>query len=243
MYNGQDLNIFVVGKPFSGANTVARIIYGNWRNFKYIDMNYLIDMIYNDFLMVNQHKGQMRRVIKSSVILKNAEFLYRSIGIPEYIASQKLLKLMEYVDNPSSTYRFKRAIWQVMSEFNPNWRTIFVKQRIIERPSNRYIFSHALTQEELNIVDNPVIVYVDTTDIANYQHSYNSSQIISQDDIFDKEYRRFCTFCKKNADFIIYNNDGIKELELQLEDLRKVMEIDRNDEKPIKWYRKSNGLQ
>ena len=235
----QEMNIVVAGMPFSGTGTVARLIYGNWKGFKYIDMNYLIDSLYNDFLTIRQHKGQARMMIRSSVILKNAEYLYRSIGIPEFIASQKMWEWMKFVDDETiSPIKFKRAIWRTMCEFNHTWRGIYARERMIERPSDRYVFSHMYSEEELEFAKNPIILWVDSTEISISRHAYQSNCRITLNDLFAKEYRKFDRYCRQNANFIIYNNDGIKELELQLEDLRKALEIERNDKKPIRWYRK-----
>ena len=103
----KELNFFVVGKPFSGAGLIARMMYGDWKGFKHIDMNYLIDDMYNDFQTINQHHGQMRMAVRSSVILKNAEYLYRSIGIPEFIAAQKMWEWQKLLDENCSQAKFK----------------------------------------------------------------------------------------------------------------------------------------
>lgn len=238
----KELNIFCVGEPFSGAGTVAKLIYGNWRGFKIIDMNYMINGLYNDFMTINQHRGQMRMAVRTSVILKNAEYLYRSIGIPEFISAEKMWEWTKYIDNSSSPIKFKRAIWRTMKELNPAWRRIFVRERMIERPSVRYVFSHALSEEELSFAKNPIIIWVSATDISKYQHGFQSKQGITYDDIHVKEYARFENYCRDNADFIIYNNNDIRTLELQVDDLRKSMGVEDNGGK-ISYYRKNFGLQ
>lgn len=238
----RELNIFCVGEQFSGAGTVAKLIYGNWQGFKIIDMNYMIDGLYNDFMTINQHKGQMRLAVRTSVILKNAEYLYRSIGIPEFISAEKMWQWTKYIDEPCSPIKFKRAIWRTMKELNPTWRRIFVRERMIERPSTRYVFSHALNEQELGFAKNPIIVWVEATDISKYQHGFQSKQGITYDDILTKEYAKFESYCRKKADFIIYNNDDIKTLELQVDDLRKSIGVEDNSGK-IKFYREKFGLQ
>lgn len=233
----KELNFFVVGKPFSGAGLIARMMYGDWKGFKHIDMNYLIDDMYNDFQTINQHHGHMRMAVRSSVILKNAEYLYRSIGIPEFIAAQKMWEWQKLLDENCSPAKLKTVIWRSMCEFNPNWRKIYVRQRMIERPSYKYVFSHAMSKEELSFVKNPIIIWVDTTDISEYRHLYNSKQGIVKQDWNYREYKGFCNYCRDNATFVIYNNGSINELEYQLEDLRKAIGIERNT-KSFAFYRK-----
>lgn len=222
----QELNVYVAGRPFSGCGMVAEIIHANWKGFKYIDMNYLVNTMYNDFITINQHTGQMRLAVRSAVILKNAEFLYRSIGIPEFIAAQKLWKWSSYLDNSMPPLAFKRAIWQTMNEFNPNWRTIFVRERLIENPSSRYVITHALSENEISFLEKPIIVWVESDDTQRYLHASKGSQGTLFSNILTREYEKFENYCKKKASFIVYNNDGIGRLEIQVNDLGESLGVE-----------------
>lgn len=235
MQDNQELNFLVAGKPFAGAGTVAKIIYGNWTGFKYIDMNYLVNNLYYDFQMINRHTGQMRRVIKSSVILKNAEFLYRSIGIPEFISAQKMWDWCKYIDEPCSPIAFKRAIWRTMREINPTWRNTFVRERVIERPSLKYVYCHAVNVEEVSCIKNPIIIWVESSDINRYRFGSVSSQGAQFSDIYTKEFEKFEEYCQKKASFIIYNNNQIIHLEQQLDELAKSLGVETNG-KRINFY-------
>lgn len=223
-----ELDLFVVGQPYSGCSTSAKIIHNTWKGFRAINMDSVVDELYNEFIMIKHHQGAMRRLIRRSVILKNSEYLYRSIGIPEFISSQFMWEWQKYVDEPTtSAYPLKKAIYDKLMEFNPNWRKIFARQQMIENPTGLNVFYNINSLDDLELSAKPIIAYVDTKESNRVRLSCISKQGIPLDDFQTKEFKELNSFCIENASIVLYNNNTKASLERQLEDLREFFDVKR----------------
>lgn len=189
-------------------------------------MNYLIDGFYNDFKTINNFTGVQRAITKRDVILKNAAYLYRTIGIPEVISSSAMYQWTIMLEENRSPNRIKKQIWIDMNKLQPLWRKLFTRERIVCSPLPNFVISHAWTQAELQVAGKmALVIWIDCDDLAQYQHAWSSSKGTFPEDIYDKDFISELYTLRQKADFVITNNGSKKLLYTQLNDIKEILEI------------------
>lgn len=213
-------NIVLVGKPFSGVNTTANMIVHFGRNFTILDMDSLVSSFYYDFKRVMLHNGQMRTLVKNATIIKNAEYLYRAIGVPEFITAQKMYFWTQMFENHLHPLEIRERMRHDITEIQPLWRKIFAREKILECPRKNFIITHAETEEEIKCAGDYITCYVDADDVICYQRGYKTTNggVFGQN-ILTAQQSRWVKKLRKECDCIINNNGTEKELAEQVRNM------------------------
>lgn len=224
-------HIIVYGKLFSGVDTVANAIVKNGDDFAKIDMNYIIDSFYNDFAMIQAHNNRnVRQMIKTSLIIKNSSFLYRTIGIPEYISASMMYEWLKLFDNNLTPAQIKSRIYLDMYKLQPLWRKIFVREKMVVSKHQNYVITHAFSKHDFQVVQDAVKIFVDCSDTNRYKHGFMSSSLkMTYQDIFQNVVDANTDELKKKADFILDNNWDKKVLTKQVCDLLKLLKLQKKE--------------
>lgn len=213
-----ETNIIVFGKPFSGVNTVADLIVRYGISFSKIDLDFLINGFYNDFKCINKHEGQLRLLIRSSTILKNAAFLYRAIGVPEYLSTNKMYEWTKCFDEKMHPILIKRKIFNDMNELYPLWRKQFAREKMIESVQKNHVIIHPYTIEEATVEGSDYIkLWIDASDSTCLVHGQLSKKVeVFCQDVLDDKADSFIRKLSSQADFKITNNSSKEMLAEQV---------------------------
>ena len=205
--NKFETNIVVFGKPFAGVNTVGDLIVKYGYQFSKTDFDFLVFSLYNDFKRINNFDGQMRYLVRYDTIMKNAEFLYRSIGIPEYISAQKMYEWTRCIDDKMHPLDLKRKMIMDMNELYPLWRSIFTREKMIEDKTKNHVLVHPASLEEAKYRSDYLLVLVEASDANCLYHAHQSKKVlVSYQDVLDRYSNALFNKLYKEADFKLSNN-------------------------------------
>lgn len=226
-------NIILIGNAYSGVNTAGKYIEQTFSAYRYIDMNYLVNSLYYDFKTLNSFTGAERAIARRSLILKNAEYMFWTLGIPEILMSNKMYEWTVDIDNHVSDVDLWSRIYKDMTKIQPKWRSLFAREKVVELASKYSVVGHIYNLYELEVVPNAISIFIDCDATNCYFHSSESRNIgmTFQNSIYDDVFK-MSSRLRNKSDFIIHNNGMKFELFRQLDEINKLLK--ENDENETK---------